>query len=404
MDLKDLKLADPDMATFLFNNLLLILTQRLYHFVNEQIKPNIFERLTGLGERQKQLEIKREIERLSWLALYGSPVFISKKLLDKNRKFTKKGNKSKRKVDVKSDLATLKVGLALSDEVIDTAEMENEVIRTSSGVNVLRASEIIKCLETTVKGLGAEYLYLFLDQWSDVMEVNVQPHFADLVKHVFLSNPHIRVKIAITPTIERLKVPTARKGLQLGRDIFKAVDLDEELLFTDKMVLPIEFYSSLLRKHIGVYYKPFRGLEEEDYRTVIHFLFDELYTFEECIIAGGGVARDFLIIFASAYSNLLRNKNRLKIGLPEVNKASLDYASEKIEDIRHDKFLKRVYEKILTSKFLDKNLPTFMIPYTSQSEEVDRLLYSRLLHEVPAKVLIPEVAGKFRVFLLDHGL
>ena len=179
-----------ELATCLFNSLLLRITKKLYQFVNHQLKPNIIERITGTGQKQKQVEIASQLDQLSWLAMYGSPLYVRGKVLDKTKQLHKQSRRSKRKIGLQSDLVTFGIGLTLDDEIVSSANMENEVMQISSGVNVLRASEIIKCLESTIKALDANYLYLFLDEWSDVLEIDVQPYFADLIKHVFLSNPY----------------------------------------------------------------------------------------------------------------------------------------------------------------------------------------------------------------------
>ena len=101
----------------------------------------------------------------------------------------------------------------------------------------------------------------------------------------------------------------------------------------------------------------------------------------------------------------MKDDEASKITSSIVDKASIKYTStEKLTTIRNNKFLKKVYEKLLNSNFFEKKFPTFLISFATQSDEINALVDSRLVHEIPTRVLIPGIAGQYRVYVLDHGI
>lgn len=168
-------------------------------------------------------------------------------------------------------------------------------------------AEIAAAVERALTTLGITNLLFALDEWVSIPP-DVQPYVAEFLKRGLLPTSRISLKIASLQYDSKFSISsngTGRVGFSFGGEISRSIDLDETYAYERNASLATETFTDLLYRHL------LTNISDHDYLASKHgiidaeslcrALFADHDSFEELLLAGGGVPRDFLSIFTAAY-------------------------------------------------------------------------------------------------------
>lgn len=95
---------------------------------------------------------------------------------------------------------------------------------------------VAQSVESIIEALSVRRVWIFLDEWTELPR-DLQPILADMLRKVFFGLPQVTVKVAAISHRANFYVASEsgdRLGLDVGGDIFGAVDLDEFVVFPAK--------------------------------------------------------------------------------------------------------------------------------------------------------------------------
>lgn len=381
------------------------------NFIDQIIKkPSLYEKFLGSKAVAIQRKAKKALEELQLIVTFGEPVLdleaIEAKSIVGKKTESKVSSRLGGEISLKRKLG-IDAAIGLLFDSNDNFFEESEIVRTTTGKNILIFSSIQKRINGLLKLLDVCYVTVFVDEWSS-LKTELQPKFAELLKHAFLSSKEVCLKIAAIKLRSRMfeRRKSYFEGFELSADVFTDIDLDQELLFKESKFIPIHFYESLLFKHLRIslpVLNDFIIRDEEIDPSFLEAIFHNKETFIELIVASNGNPRDFLNIFvhSNEFVSARRGKTS-KITRKLIMTASRNwYLKDKNPD---DPYLKSLSKSI--SKLIEeKKIRTFLIKqiYTS-SVELSDLEDFRLIHRIPENVVNPEIRKDYSVFLIDYSL
>jgi hypothetical protein len=257
-----------------------------------------------------------------------------------------------------------------------------------------RFGDVRKKLITLLAELRINRLYLLIDEWSYLdPQGQLQPLFADLLKRTFGGTSSFSVKIGAES--ERLHLETSddswsTRGLELGGDIFPAVDLDRVVNSRNER----QFFARLLNRRLGL----------TDDVGVEHHIFDSGDTFTELVTASEGIPRQFLSIF-----NRVAQRHSYRIDSPwtieSIRIASIEVTGEEEQRLR-DSPIADLLDRI-RAHVRKTRTRIFSIDREDRHLIEDRLrslLRRRLVHAHDQAGLAPQPDKQLDFFRLDYGL
>jgi hypothetical protein len=301
-------------------------------------------------------------------------------------------------------------GLGLSFNKEDTIFDKREITQTKTGRNILRFVSIQRKIEEVLELLNIETITIFVDEWSSLRR-NLQPKFANLLRHTFFNTSKICLKISAiklrSNMFERSK--DGYIGFELGADIFPPIDLDLELLYKERKSIPVHFYEEMLFKHLRINH---HGLDkfiknDELSQDFLETIFDKKETFVELIIASNGIPRDFLNIFVQSnefISAKKGKKGKSKITTVSIIKASYNWYLKDKAGFTDEPYLKSLLTSIIKLATRKKIYSFLVDSIYSSREELNDLMDHRIIHQIPDNVVDPRIRTQYSVFLIDYGL
>lgn len=260
-----------------------------------------------------------------------------------------------------------------------------------------------------IERLDAKGFLILLDEWSSI-PIDLQPFLAELLNRVFFANPRVTIKIATLEFRSRFVVLDEKGhrlvGLELGGDIETAVDLDDFYVFDRDPAGTERLFADLLYKHLNAAFDDPGYLETEYGVTTPDELTSLLFTdqaFKELVRAAEGVARDFLQIFARAFTNAWRAK-AAHITVPIVTSTARDwYESDKqvnLDEAQH-KLLRALIETVIR----DKRARSFLVSREDSASRVLRFLIDqRVVHIIRRGYADKDNPGiRYNIYTLDYG-
>jgi hypothetical protein len=153
-----------------------------------------------------------------------------------------------------------------------------------------------------VELLGLDHFVIMIDEWMTLRDTQID--FAEELKFLFFASERISVKLAVDRfqcELNNSASGDARRGIEVGADVFIAVNLDEPFrVEADRQRLFAEaLYRRLLHCEPGLakYFGPPESANLEDFITSI---FATPRAFDEVCFAAHGLCRDFNEIFKFA--------------------------------------------------------------------------------------------------------
>ncbi|MBR0989132.1 hypothetical protein JQ580_00180 [Bradyrhizobium japonicum] len=253
-----------------------------------------------------------------------------------------------------------------------------------------------------IEVLGAERVWLFIDEWSEV-PLELQPYLADLLRRTVLPSPRCIVKIA---AIEHRSNFTLRgtgrgeyTGVELGADMSASLNLDDFLVFDADEQRSIQFFKNLIFRHYSKSENVDPAVRTAE--DLIHALFTQVNVFEEFVRAVEGVPRDALNLAATVATKAFNNK----ISMNHVREAARDwYQRDKASVIRGSDHLSDILMVVINEVIGRRRARAFLFPNNVRDETIEDLFDARLLHILKKNVSAKDQAGKrFDVFKIDYG-
>lgn len=188
--------------------------------------------------------------------------------------------------------STPTAGLEYNEDIQEGRKSEAEHKTSGTSYNKIVFPNIFRCIKRLSEITGKDFVIL-IDEWSNV-PIDIQPHFAEFLRHCFIPNPHTTIKIAVVRGRAQycIRDKGIIYGLEIGPDINVAMDLDD-LYMCDRN--PAKVYSNLYKilwKHLrasGV----IGNMSDADFRAT---LFQDLESSVLLVRASEGNPRDFITI------------------------------------------------------------------------------------------------------------
>jgi hypothetical protein len=306
------------------------------------------------------------------------------------------------KLNVKSIGAELSAESA-TDGASKRAQSFEETIRQT----VVFAS-VAHRLDEALDALGIDNFYLLIDEWASLPR-DIQPYMAEFLKRVVLPSSRIVLKVAALEYRSVFSIPVGNNnvvGFELGGDIAANMDLDDYYVHARTPSRVEDSFEELLYRHLGAALPD--GYLERTFaiRRSIELrsaLFTERATFVELVRAGEGVIRDFLGIFAKAYSRATR-EGRRKIDISSVEQAASDwYLSDKATSL--SKAQEAVLQRIIRDVIGQRNARAFLVERDVANHPMIQSLFDfRVLHLWTRGYSDKERPGvRYDIYTLDYG-
>lgn len=262
--------------------------------------------------------------------------------------------------------------------------------------------DIYHCLNDLSKITGIEF-YMLIDEWAEV-PVSVQPHFAAFVRHCFISNPNITVKIASVETRSNfaLREDNIVYGLEVGADIKADMEIDSRYVFDESPDVKITNLYSILWKHLRA--QKVLG-ENIDVPTLICMLCQDFHTASLLARASEGNPRDFISIINNCINEMDIRGTPAGFITPSIvfQAANKWYRADKYSALNSNQ--KKFLTEIISYVVEQKENRGFTIEETYlNSASIRALIDARVVHVLQTGRWFRNLSnGLMAILILDFG-
>lgn len=407
-------LRSKTLALGYFEMFLQNLIEEIIGYVDQVIKDDgPLARAVGRKVRRKRREIEHTtLEMLQAIQVGGGvTAFDSVEHVTTREQSTSKQGSLGASFEGSLGVARPNVGLTLGSQhqsATLTKESMEQVRRQVPRYALVRRN-LLRLLEL----LEVEFMGLLLDEWTVLdpsASTAIQPMFSEALKRTFAGTPRVSIKFAANRYQTRFDNRGSKesyRGLELGADLFEALDLDRVRGNTEEL---LNFFRSLLFKRLSlaepglrVFLRP--DSDEPDPQFLLS-IFRSERAFRELVDVADGNVRDFLILF-----NEVARRRQCNVRPTWTTKDIHDIAAEKVVANR----LQEVEFESLADQLLQKGIAPcvqrtgsrmFLVERgagDAMHNALDELLEKRLIHPCPVDMLSTTVASSHRAFLLGHA-
>jgi hypothetical protein len=269
--------------------------------------------------------------------------------------------------------------------------------------------KLIELLEV----LRLRHLNILIDEWSTLdptAALMTQPLFADYLKRSFAGSSLISVKIATNRYQTRLSNRGnggGYTGLELGADIFEAVNLDRAVAQSHDVE---SFFELLLYKRLvhrepdlAVFDTQRNGRPDDQF---ILSIFRDRQTFAELVRGSAGIPRNFLILVNDLVRRHAHRAER-QWAMADVQLCLRERSVNGQSDIEYHSEASQLLSCCIQQTVLDTGSRLFLIDRAAR-DTLDRalseLLEKRIIHEYPRLDVPATVRPTHEAYLLDYGL
>jgi hypothetical protein len=284
------------------------------------------------------------------------------------------------------------------------AEHYNEVIE-----DTIIFAEIAGALERVLVTLEITSLLLVLDEWISI-PTDVQPYVAEFLKRGLLPTSRISIKIASLAYGANFMINSGgrgRIGFSFGGEISRSIDLDENYGYERNAALAEATFTELLFRHLMANFADKHYLTHRyginDAQSLRRALFAGEDTFWQLLRAAGGVPRDFLNIFTSAYYRAAISRAESISTDSIVDAARAAFTSEKLLNLDSEQ------ERVLTSVARALEARSGRLLFTLDRDYLKHPLIQSLYDMRVMRVVQPHYPGPAggqnpaALFSLDYG-
>lgn len=256
-------------------------------------------------------------------------------------------------------------------------------------------------LSDLIKALGVSRIWLLVDEWSEV-PLELQPYLADLIRRTLLPERLLTVKIAAIEHRSQFIVRGERGsyiGIELGADVAADLNLDDFLVFENSAGRSVEFFKTLLFKHLRAAENAPSEITSGD--ELVSRLFSQAPVFEEFVRAIEGVPRDAL----NLVTKMVTRAWGRRITMQDVRGAAQDwYIQDKARDIRDNEALGSLLEHIISEVIGKRKARAFLFAANTRNEMIDTLFDARVLHILKRGTSSHDEPGvRYDVYKIDYG-
>lgn len=259
-----------------------------------------------------------------------------------------------------------------------------------------------KLLTDVLDALGAERLWLLMDEWSSLPS-DLQPLLADLIRRCILPLRNVTVKIAAIEQRSHFSAVTEQGdqlGLELGADISADIDLDDYVMFDNDATRSKSFFAELLTRHVNAHLDPhLPGLTSEEFTREV---FADARAFAELVRAAEGVPRDALNVAIVA----AEHADDRRISVRDVRAAARTwYRRDKAPAAMANPEAWELLLWIIDRVIGPRRGRAFLVPMSDAQHPLIRSLYdARVLHVVRRNVALRDRPGvRYHVYTIDYG-
>jgi hypothetical protein len=264
-------------------------------------------------------------------------------------------------------------------------------------------------LRQIADALAPHQLWLLVDEWS-ALPSELQPLMADLLRRTFFATSGVVVKVTAVHGRSRFSEQTSAGGeigLELGADTAATLDLDDFLLFRNNSGSTLDFYASLLHRHLAAMSEQRDGgqlslgrVDSPD--SLIRTAFASRAAFHNLVLGAEGVPRDALQIAGLAASAAFDQP----ITTQHVGAATRDFFLRDKESHIPRGAPRAVFTNLVDLCVRHKSR---IIPLRrngeSDDEVIKRLYDTRVIHRVRQGVSLDpnHPTDTYDVYVIDYG-
>ncbi|MCE2576706.1 ATP-binding protein [Komagataeibacter sp. FNDCR2] len=311
---------------------------------------------------------------------------------------TQESSERKNNLSIKKDE---KFGISFNTERSGSSHESASIKQSGKNLLHINFGRISTSLSAIIDILNIKRLWVLLDEWSEV-PMDLQPYLSDLIRRTILPERKISIKIAAIEHRSNFSISINRGeyiGLELGADISANLNLDDFLVFDNDKKRSIDFFKTLLFKHIIT-----SGSIPDSVKTpddLVRVLFTQTATFEEFVQAVEGVPRDALNLMTKIVSKAWGKK----AGMKEIRDAARDwYNTDKIRSIQNNEYLTRFLNYIVDEIIGNRKAKAFLVKSNMKLDEIDELFDFRVLHILKKNISSRDEPGiRYDAYKIDYG-
>jgi hypothetical protein len=261
--------------------------------------------------------------------------------------------------------------------------------------------------------LRLRHLNILIDEWSTLdptASLLLQPLFADYLKRSFAGSSLISIKIAANRYQTRFSNRGAAgryTGLELGADLFEAVNLDRAVLDRRdrESFFELLLFKRLLHREpeLAVFETRDHGRPDDQF---VLSIFRDRQTFSELVHGSEGIPRNFLILVNDLVRRHAHRADR-QWSMADVQLCLRERSLEGQCDIEYHSEASQLLSPCIRETVLRTGARLFLVDKTAK-ETLDRalaeLLEKRIIHEYPRLDVPAAVRHAYAAYLLDYGL
>jgi hypothetical protein len=256
-------------------------------------------------------------------------------------------------------------------------------------------------------------VWLLLDEWS-ALPLELQPLLADMLRRTVFATSGLVVKISAIHGRSRFAdmespgtLAGTLLGLELGADTAATLDLDDFLLFRNDAASTLDFYSSMLHRHLTAM-SDRADARAQQLLAAAHspakltgLLFATPAAFHNLVLGAEGVPRDFLQIAGLAAGTAYDRQ----IGYNHVNGATRSFFLRD-KETRIPKAARHVFGALMEQAVRQRSR---IVPLRRDSESNDdiiqRLYDARVIHRVRQGIFLDpqRPTEMYDVYVIDSG-
>lgn len=265
----------------------------------------------------------------------------------------------------------------------------------------LNFGRVSSALSELISALAVDRIWLLIDEWSEV-PLDLQPFLADLIRRALLPERLLTVKIAAIEHRSNFAIRKSRGeyiGVELGADIAADLNLDDFLVFENNAGRSVEFFKTLLFKHLVAAEHAPTDINSPD--VLVGRMFSQVQVFEEFVRAVEGVPRDALNLMTKMVTRAWGRR----ITMSDVRGAAQDwYTQDKARDVLEDRALGNLLEHIIDVVIGQRKARAFLFAANTRNEQIDTLFDARILHILKRGTSSHDEPGmRYDVYKIDYG-
>jgi hypothetical protein len=281
-------------------------------------------------------------------------------------------------------------------------QRSREIQRTGTEIEWIDFGGVTRALEKLTKSVPGKRIWILVDEWSAIPS-DLQPHLADMIRRTIFVNSNVTVKIG---AIEHRSAFVSFKndkdyiGIEMGSDMTPAIDLDDYLVFDRDSDKSMEFYRTLISKHI-ISVADELSLEIPHRDDLIQYAFTQENVFREFVVSTEGVPRDALHILQRAATRADADMISMQILKNAVHGY---YQTDKYNSINSNNGLRTLLEWIHDNVIGGRRTRAFLLPVGTNDPMINDLFDRRALHILNRSMSAAHRPGeRFVVYKLDYG-